>query len=379
MKLQVKYLKLTCLILLLSLPSKGFTSDPWPGESWTSATNLTHLDAEFQADLSGAYWNPVSRTLWVCQNGLAKVWALVEDGSGSFMIREDGAGALYEWDLGTQDLEDLTQVDTASDIVFIINESNGTIQCFDLSSPGAQPLLHSWNVSADLPAYSGGMGPEGLCFVPDAWLEARQFQDQNGVEYYSQMGMAGLMFIAHQQEGMIYVFDLDPDTDNSYLFVGQYRTSRQESCALSFDGDLGILYIWHNIGSNYLEVTDLSSSGYSGLIRQLNTVQEFDAPVTGNLEGFTAAPATGPNHETWCFITCDDCGNDSLRWFQSFSYPDLPTPSSTPAITPPPTPSQTPGQTEPPPPIPSTNDAGTILLILLLSLLVSAVPHRQFH
>lgn len=309
-----------CLILFLSA---NVQADPWPGEPWAESLNLTALDTEFEEDLSGAFWNPQTRVLWVCQNGAAKIWALIEDGLGGFAVREDGEGNRYEWDLGSQDLEDLTQVSLAQDLIYLIDEGTGTILCVDLSNPTAHPLIRSWNVSSGLPSYAGGLGPEGISFVEDEWLVCRQFKDRNGSRYHSQKGMNGLMFIAHQQQGQVYVFDLNPDITNDYLFVGQYDTSRDESCAVGFDRNLGLMYIWHNTGANYLEITDLDTSALTGQIRQFRTVTEYVAPRSGNLEGFSAAPQAGINAESWCFITQDDGGTDSLRWFDSFQIPDV--------------------------------------------------------
>ncbi|GEM_PF-950265 len=314
-------------VFLLTIVPLSASADSWPAESWSDAVNMTALDSEFQEDLSGAFWNPQTRVLWVCQNGLAKIWALVEDGTGGFVVRTDGSGMRYEWDLGMQDLEDLTQVNLAQDVIYAIDEGAGTIFSVDLSAPDTHLILHSWNVSSFLPEYVSGYGPEGIAFVPDEWLACRQFMDSTGQRRLSQKGMNGLMFLAHQQEGRIYVFDLNPDLNNDVWLVGEYDTARNESCAAGFDRDLGLLCIWHNTGSNYLEWTDLTSIPVSGSIRQFRMVQEFTGPISGNLEGFAAAPQAPSAPDSWCFITRDDGGSDSLRWFRSFRLPDVTPPA----------------------------------------------------
>jgi hypothetical protein len=54
------------------------------------------------------------------------------------------------------------------------------------------------------------------------------------------------------------VFDLHR-TKNTFAYVGQYLTGQAETAGLEFDRSTGKLYIWHNIGSNYQEVTELDS------------------------------------------------------------------------------------------------------------------------
>ncbi|MEI2422326.1 hypothetical protein V6O07_18745, partial [Arthrospira platensis SPKY2] len=98
-------------------------------------------------------------------------------------------------------------------------------------------------------------GPEGISFVPDNWLQTSGFvSSQTGQPYTSTKGMGGLMFIAHQDGGFVWVFDINPNQTNDFLYVGKYKTSRTESCGLSFDSSTGMLYILHNVGDNFLEV-----------------------------------------------------------------------------------------------------------------------------
>ena len=299
------------IILFLSLSSSAQAAVPWPGEAWSSAVNLSGLDSEFSEDLSGAHWNPETRTLWVCQNGVDKVWTLVEDGAGNLKINDDGF--YHEWDLGNMDLEGITQAALDQDVIYALDE-NGYVRSYDLSNQNVVSL-HAWDIRAYLNSI-GGSGPEGITFVPDGWLQAQGFVDGEGAPYVSQLGMQGLIFVGHQNGGQVYVFDLDPAADNTLSFVGKFRTSRDETAGLEFDRSNGWLYVWHNIGSNYLEITDLTSAPAGADERVFNSVIEYVGPTTGNLEGFALAPQS--SEDRWCFITRDDGGSDSLRWFQSF-------------------------------------------------------------
>ena len=284
---------------------------PWPGEEWSAAVNLTALDSEFALDLSGAHWNEQSQTLFVCQNGVDKVWELGIDGTGSWVVLD--AGFHHEWDLGTLDLEGLTQADLASDIVYVIDEA-GAIRSYDLST--SDPVaLHSWDIASLLPT-AGGAGPEAIVFISDFWLNRRGFVDDSGNPVTSLLGLGGLVFVGHQNGGNLYVFDLAPGQDNVFTFVGTYTTSRTETAGLEFDSAVGWLYIWHNTDGNILEISDLRTTPVSPGVRALRTIVEYQGPDSGNLEGFAATSQSNPNR--WAFLTKDGGGTDSLRWFQQF-------------------------------------------------------------
>ena len=100
-------------VTLASLPTVAAIS--WPGETWSASTDLTSLNPSgWSKNLSGAYWNPVTRRLWVCTNGPGAFWSLKEDGLGSFMIDRSYTG--------TGDLEAITQTPTDENLVFLMDE-----------------------------------------------------------------------------------------------------------------------------------------------------------------------------------------------------------------------------------------------------------------
>ncbi len=299
------------------LPSISKASLPWPGEAWQQSEILTALDNDFVRNLSGAHWNSETRTLWVCVNSPGKFLALVEDGAGSFRVDQQN-GQRGEW-TPAGDIEGIAQADLNERAVYTMNEGEDLIKKYDTSNYGVVRLLQAWNISDYVPT-SGGYGSEGLAFVPDFWLDANGFVDRNGSPYTSQNGMGGLMFVAHQNGGGVYVFDLNP-ADGTLDFVGEYMTSRAESSGLEFDRSNGKLFIWHNINGNHLEVTDLTSAAIAGGRRQFHTIQEYNGPKTGNLEGVALTPVA--SREYWAFFTDDDNQNGAaLMWFQAF-VPDL--------------------------------------------------------
>ncbi len=195
-------------------------------------------------------------------------------------------------------------------------EGTDLIQEYNVSTYGSPVKNREWNIASYVPAYDGSSGSEGITFVTDEWLSHYNFVDKDGLPYTSTKGMGGLFFVAHQNGGKIYVFDLSR-TDGSINFVGSYGTRRSESSDLEFDRSNGYLYIWHNTGPNYLEVTTLASY-ISGSTRYLSPIAEFLGPRSGNLEGIGILPASDSNN--WCLITDDsNTDGDAIMLYKNFN------------------------------------------------------------
>lgn len=302
-------LRLGLLSAGLCLSQSTFAQQSWPGESWENATALGSLRSEFSnGDISGAHWNDDTQTLWVTDNKEESIWSLVRNGN-SFSVDKsfDASG----------DLEGITQTSDNS-VIFVMNEESDRIQSYNTSNGSS---IQSWDLSDDLPSHGSDDkdGPEGITFVPNEWLTASGFRDNSGSLYsQSQYDFGGLFFVAHQNGGGVYVFDLN--NSGSYTFVGEYDTSADESSGLAFDSSTGKLYISHNTDGNTLEISDLSSSSSSGH-RKFSNTSQFKAPNGSNLEGFAISPARasdGSAQETWVFYADDDGNTDdgnAILWF----------------------------------------------------------------
>jgi hypothetical protein len=326
--------------------------DPWPGEVWNSSSNLTFLGpsnptTNWSQNLSSAYWNPLSRRLWVADNtGVFSV--LKEDGAGSFTNERDyfvqGAN---DWPLSTADLEGITQ-GTDTNRIYLLHERINMIREYSVSTGVTNrwwdltPLVGDvgyWSSSRD--CYDGNDGTEGLTYIPDAWLAASGFRDGNGNLFahssYGPDGLGGIMLVGVQHyttntTGFVYAVDLSTN-NNVWQLVGRYRTApRGDSCDLAFDASIGRLYILHNSvnaspQTNTIEVTDLTSAA-DGPDRKFTTLNEFAVPCASNIEGFAIAPALTSSNtlgDKWCFFANDDGWvddmPDALRWFGQFPAP----------------------------------------------------------
>ncbi len=294
-----------------------FTQVPWPSSNWDVATNLTPiLSASGVEGLSGIHFNATKNQLFMVQdNGRLRIIQFNNQTGNHLQLTDRNLGG---------DLEGITQINDQDNEFWVISENEYLIQRYQYNANYTSvTVVRSW----DLLLPQSGMaetiaGPEGICFVPDSFLvDAGFISSVTGETYTSQKGMGGLIFIAHQNQGQIWVFDINQNVNNDYVLVGMYNTNRQESCGLSFDRSTGLLYILHNIDNNYLEVCDLSVSQI-GAEYVLNMVQEFNVtlPTNGgkNIEGVAVSPKCEmPNSQT-VWLVRDVSGAQSVNSLKQF-------------------------------------------------------------
>lgn len=313
------------LCILASFHLKAQTN--WPGNSWYGATNLTSImNANGITGASGLHWNDETKRLYLVQDtGRLRVMQFNETINSFTQIGNIGISG---------DLEGITQVNPQANEFYVVVEDSYVIRRYTHNANFTSvTLANSWNLlQAPSPMINtGNDGPEGIAFVPDSTLQVSGFlSSQTGQAYTSTKGMGGLMFIAHQDGGYVWVFDINPNQSNDFLYVGKYKTSRTESCGLSFDSSTGLLYILHNIGDNFLEVTDLTTTIQNGEY-VFTTVHEYFIPFAmdnKNIEG-VAIMNKCPNQTNVSAWLCRDAANsdgttvttDVLRWFQNYGAP----------------------------------------------------------
>jgi hypothetical protein len=297
-------------------------ADPWPAEPIGSAVNLTPIEGpvpnEFYTDMSACSWNPTTRRLWVARNkGPSKFWAIVEDGAGSFKI-DERSGNRGEWS-GFGDLESLTQANLSADIVYLMIEGEERIKSYDVSVYGTATLLDDWDVRPFLPL-AGEKGAEGFTFVPDSYLSAAGFVDNTGALYTSTEGLGGLMLVGHQNGGGVFAFDLNPTT-GGFKFVGEYRTSYDETAGLEFDRSTGLLWVWHSGNNDTLEKMSLASTSVGGQsYRNLVSLKVYNGPDHMNNEGIALMGTEDcVDGKRSFFMATDNGGAQSLTWYRDFT------------------------------------------------------------
>ena len=299
----------------------------WPAPTWTSAINLTAaMDANGVTDLSGLHFNSTNNRLYAVQG--------------------DGHVRVLQWNTTTNTFtqlasktvtggpEGITQANLFANEFYVIDENNYEIRRYTHTTNfSSVTLFKHWNLLASPSPMqdTGNTGPEGIVFIPDSYLSTIGFiSQQTGQLYTSSKGMGGLFFIAHQDGGYVWAFDINPNTNDDFLYVGKYQTNTTESCDLSFDRSTGLLYILHNVaGNNKLEVTNLSTTATSGSNRKFVITNEYDVAdpndANENIEGFAIVPKC-TNLGTVSAWLCRDVESnealaiqqDALRWFTSF-------------------------------------------------------------
>lgn len=296
----------------------SYSQQPWPGSNWEATTDLTAvMSPQGVVELSGVHYNPSQNRLFLVQDiGRLRVIQLDEENGNHVQLADFNIGG---------DAEGITQINDDDHEAWVINENDLRIERYQFSPNfSIITLLRTYDLSlpqSGFTVFNDG-GPEGICFIPDSFLQSAGFMSSvTGQSYSSQKGMGGLMFIAHQHQGQIWVFDINPEVNDDYVLVGTYNTNRQESCGLSFDPSTGLLYVLHNLDNNYLEVCNLSVS-QTGQNYKLNMVEEFHVtvPVNGNrnIEGVAVSRKCDDPMNPTLWLVRDLSGQHSVNSLKQF-------------------------------------------------------------
>lgn len=323
MKLKISNSCIALNLLLLLIPKQHAAQSNWPSESWDDAENLTAaMDTLGLVELSGLYWNPLTNRLYVLNNiGGLRVMEL-DTGSGTFMQIANASFAGGP--------EGITLADDSADEFYVIDENSYRIIRYSHAADFSNiSEVRSWNLlSHPSPmTNTANFGPEGIAFIPDSFLTVSGFvSEASGQPYTSSKGLGGLMFIAHQNQGYVWAFDINPDMTDDFAFAGKYRTNSTESCDLAFDRSTGLLYVLHNAAQNTLEVVSLSIDS-SGSEMKLTTINEYAVPNPAgniNIEGFAITPKCADTSDVSAWL-CRDVTSmeilyqtDCIRWFNPF-------------------------------------------------------------
>lgn len=240
----------------------SFAANPWPAGTGTDIGNNLPPDP-IVYEPSGLAWHNRLNTLFV-----------VGDSGNVTEITSDGS-LLHNWYYGSAfDLEGITVADPNSNYVYVGREDNRTIYEFDITSwtlSGKSWDLSSWMTGP------GNSGLEALTFVP------------NGDHSYTNSSSGGLFYAGHQNDGKIYVFDVNLSVNGSVSFMGNItpQAGIADLSGLDYETSTQILYAIFDSSDLLLEMqangTVLNSYNIPGSTQEGVAVQPNCPNTTTNI------------------------------------------------------------------------------------------------
>jgi hypothetical protein len=321
------------LAVLVSLfMASPASAAPWPGGSAVADADAAGV---FGSNLSGlAYESSGSSSpgiLWAVRNTPSTLFRLVWNGSIWTPDTANGWGAgktlLYPGGVGAPDAEGVTLAEGDPNAVYVASERDGggvsrpSVLRYDVSAAGATlTATHEFNLTANLPGLGANTGPEGVGWVPDAFLVSRGFKDEaTGLAYspatYSNHG-TGLFFVGVEQNGQIVAYALNQST-STFTRVATVASGLAEVMEVTYEPESGRLWAaCDNHCNGQANTLDIAQSGPSaGTFVVTNTYDRPAGMPNLNNEGFTIAPqAECANGLKPVFYSDDDnSGGHALR------------------------------------------------------------------
>ena len=318
-----------------SADAGGLVFTPWPG---ANAVATVDNAGTFASNLSGLYYEPADSgspaILWAVQNGPSILYRLEWNGTAWVSSTADGWSAgktmVYPSGAGGPDSEGVTMAEWNAPALYVATERDNTnnavsrlgILRFDSSAAGTTLVAtHEWNITADLPAVGANLGLEGIAWVPDAYLQASSFFDENRGQTYDPVQYpdhgTGLFFVGVEGSGVIYAYALN-HVDGSFRRVATIPSGQVWVMDLSFDRETNKLWSYcdNTCGNrSTLLAVDTTPGATFGRFR---IRAAYDRPSTMpdiNNEGIAFAPESECTAGQKAFFWADDSstGGHALR------------------------------------------------------------------
>src|SRR6185436_3794894 len=264
------------------------TASPWPASA--SGTDIGgELPSGFEP--SGIVWDDFTAALWVV-GGDNKLARMLDDGTST-----------ADWEVSDgSDLEAVAVTGTAP-MLYLWQEYPPKIWAYNSSSTGTPTFANkSWQLDLDATA-SDGM--EGLTWVP------------NGYHPYPASASGGLFFARSQNNGTIYVYNVNLSTAGSSTLshLASFKPATQNDISdLYFSPSTRTLFVLYD--DKVIEI-DTTTTSYS--IMSTYTLPTTTA-VDGH-EGVTLLPQC-PGAVTNIYIADDDEG-DARPVYLFNNFPQL--------------------------------------------------------
>ena len=300
-----------------SIPTKG-AANACPGQivysAWPGAQTISTADAGgvFGGNMSGLFYQPLAGLptgiVWAVKNGPGTLYRLTLV-NGVWTPRAartwtNGKALRYPNNAGDVDAEGVTGVGTS---IYVAAERNNaansvsrnSILRFSVAAETGPVLVANleWNLTSDLPATGANLGLEAITRVPDSFLVAQGFFDENKGRAYNPADYpnngGGVFFVGVEANGNIYGYALD-HSNGSYTRVSTFSSGYTGIMDITFDAELG--HMWATCDNTCLgrsAVLKIDTQVASPLRGRFVPSQYFERPTSMpdlNNEGFTYGP-----------------------------------------------------------------------------------------
>lgn len=203
-------------------------ANTWPGDS---ATRTADGSGVFGKNLSGlSFENP--QVLWAVKNSPSTLYRLVPSGS-TWKVGEKRSLTFADGQ-GDPDAEGVV---STPDGLFVVSERDNDNE--DVSAPTVLRYgtsgTEEWALTG-MPSTDPNDGPEGIAWVPDAFLTRQGFKADNGKLYdpadYPGHG-SGLVAVGLEATGEIYLYAL---RNAGVALVARFASGQKQVMDLEFEG-----------------------------------------------------------------------------------------------------------------------------------------------
>ena len=274
------------VVAFLFFVTPTLAADGWPGDSGSVIGNAGNLGAGYEP--SGIVYHSV-------RNQLVLVG---DDGDITTMTT---AGSIVDTENpNNDDLEGVAIVDTTTNFVYVGVENPDSIKEYNLNSEeytGKEWTLTAWMTGA------ANQGLEALTFVP------------NGFHPYSNSSSGGLFYAGLQQDGKIYVFDVDTGTSESVTHIDTITVnpSRTDISGLDYNNETNLLYIIFDSFNELVEM-ELDETISNSYVLPGNSQEGISIVSSCPSAGAKAYVAEDSGPEVWAYgsysVSCPEEDQD---------------------------------------------------------------------
>ena len=260
-----KILFLFLIMFFAVSPVLAYTSWPASGSGVEISAGVLAFNSGFEP--SGAVWHPGRGTFLV-----------VGDDGDLAEITSTGSVVNYWWVGG--DLEDITFIDSTGSIVYLADESTSSAKGFDLNTGSLNGEQYSF---ANYISQIGGLGLEGLAFIPD------------GNHPFGTTAMGGVFAAGWQYDGDIFFYEPASGNSSTYLYELHTTSGYNDLSGLNYDWNTGNLYAMYD-NLNLLEKYDLNTYSLVGSYNLFGYAEEgiaFNSNCSSGLADVLVADDAG--------------------------------------------------------------------------------------